>query len=454
MSNPGSIVFSGLAPHPPIMVPEVGQEAVRDVRQSIDGMAELTRRVLDSGAQTVVLISPHAPLEADAFVAYGEPTVFGDFTRFRAPQSTFSISVDLELLHAISKSAVEHDYEVTTLQARNLDHGSAVPLYFLLDNGWSGKVVALGYSFLSNRDHLSFGSCIREAVAQTQRRVAFIASGDLSHRLKPQAPAGYNPDAHLFDAEVVEAFRHNSLNRIVGIDDRLRRLAGECGYRSLLVAIGANQNETSECEVISYEAPFGVGYLVAQISSPTDRGAADQIASEIPALARKAVETFVKTGELPEFDSSESGGLAQPSPCFVSLKTRDGELRGCIGTIEPAKDSLAEEIVSNAIGAATHDPRFFPVGKDELGDLTYSVDVLMPAEEVDMDQLDPKIYGVIVESDSGEKRGLLLPAIEGVETAEQQIGIASRKAGIAAGEPIKIFRFRVQRFPEVPTPNG
>ena len=453
MSNPGSIVFSGIAPHPPIMLPEVGQESVKDVQQSIEGMAELTRRVMESRADTVVLISPHAPLEADTFVAYAEPTLFGDFTRFRAPQSTFSVSVDLELLHEISKSAVEHEYEITELQARNLDHGSAVPLYFLLDNGWSGKVVALGYSFLSNRDHLSFGASIREAVAQTQRRVAFIASGDLSHRLKPEAPAGYNPDAHRFDEEVVDALRHNSLNRIVDIDDHLRRLAGECGYRSLLVAIGANESEQSECEVISYEAPFGVGYLVAQISSVAN-GDEDQSASQIPALARKAVETFVTTGEVAKFGPAESPGLAQPSPCFVSLKTRDGDLRGCIGTIEPAKESLGEEIVSNAIGAATHDPRFLPVEKDELANLIYSVDVLLPAEQVDINQLDPKIYGVIVESDKGEKRGLLLPAIEGVETAEQQIGIASRKAGITSGEPIRIFRFRVQRFPEAPTPGG
>jgi AMMECR1 domain-containing protein len=95
-----------------------------------------------------------------------------------------------------------------------------------------------------------------------------------------------------------------------------------------------------------------------------------------------------------------------------------------------------------------------PVEKDELANLIYSVDVLLPAEQVDINQLDPKIYGVIVESDKGEKRGLLLPAIEGVETAEQQIGIASRKAGITSGEPIRIFRFRVQRFPEAPTPGG
>ena len=452
MSNAGSIVFSGLTPHPPIMVPEVGQDALPNVHDSIAGMAELTKRVLESRADTVVLISPHAPLEADAFVAYGEPILFGDFTRFRAPKSTFSISVDLELLHEISKSAFEFDYEVTMLQARSLDHGSAVPLYFLLENGWSGRVVVLGYSFLSNRDHLSFGSCISKAISQTDRRVALIASGDLSHRLKPDAPAGYNPDAHLFDDRVVDALRHNSLGNIVNIDDQLRRLAGECGYRSLLVAIGAVESVSPDCDVISYEAPFGVGYLVAQISN--DNLGTDSVASEIPALARKAVESFVKTGAAPDLDSSESIRLGQPAPCFVSLKTRNGELRGCIGTIEPAKDSLAEEIVSNAIGAATHDPRFYPVEKDELEDLIYSVDVLMPAEEVEISELDPSIYGVIVESDNGSKRGLLLPSIEGVDTAEQQVGIASRKAGITAGEPVRLYRFRVERFPEAPMIDG
>src|SRR5436305_1897833 len=82
------------------------------------------------------------------------------------------------------------DYEVSTISASTLDHGTAVPLYFLLNNGWRGKVVAMGYSFLSNADHIRFGACIREAVEQIGRRVAFIASGDLSHRLKPQAPAG------------------------------------------------------------------------------------------------------------------------------------------------------------------------------------------------------------------------------------------------------------------------
>src|SRR5678816_556105 len=271
MAAQSSLVFSGIAPHPPIMVPEVGRESIAGVVDSIDAMSELTRRLIDSGAESVILISPHAPLEVDSFVAYEGPQVSGDFSRFNAPGTGFTTSIDEELLAAIKEAAASEHYNVTTLPEHDLDHGTAVPLYFLLRNGWRGKVVTLGYSFLSNHDHLRFGSCIRKAADQVGRRVAFIASGDLSHRLKPQAPAGYNPNAHVFDEQVVEALRSNDPERIVDIDFNLRRLAGECGYRSMLVAIGASSELPLSCEVLSYEAPFGVGYLVAQITNQTIR---------------------------------------------------------------------------------------------------------------------------------------------------------------------------------------
>ncbi len=147
-----------------------------------------------------------------------------------------------------------------------------MPLYFFLRNGWRGRVVALGYSFLSNEDHVRFGACIRRAVETSGRAaVAFVASGDLSHRLTPGAPAGFNPQAHLFDEQVVESIDSQAPERIAQIDQNLRRLAGECGYRSMLVAIGTQQEQredesTSDCEVLHYEAPFGVGYLVAQLA--------------------------------------------------------------------------------------------------------------------------------------------------------------------------------------------
>jgi AmmeMemoRadiSam system protein A len=439
-----SLVFSGIAPHPPIMVPEVGRESIAGVVDSIDAMAELTRRLIDSGAESIVMISPHAPLEVDSFVAYDGPEVYGDFANFHAPETTFALEVDEELLGAIKKAAASENYCVSTLRERELDHGTAVPLYFLLQNGWEGRVVTLGYSFLSNEDHVRFGSCIRNAIDQVGRRVAFIASGDLSHRLKPQAPAGYNPNAHVFDEQVVDALRSNVPQRIVDIDHNLRKLAGECGYRSMLVAIGVSSDLPLSCEVLNYEAPFGVGYLVAQL---THQRGSSELETDPAALARKAVEEFVRSGTVLH-PAARGGLLAARAPCFVSLKTLDGDLRGCIGTIEPVKNTLAEEIVANAISAATNDPRFDAVAEDELTNLRYSVDVLHPPESTTMEELDPQVFGVIVEDESGSRRGLLLPDIPGINDAEHQVDIATRKAGIGRDEPIQLSRFRVERFRE------
>src|SRR5205807_6630752 len=323
MANTSSLVFAGIAPHPPIMVPEVGREAIADVRASIEAMSDLTQRVIVSGAETVVLISPHAPLESGTFVAYDGPQLYGDFSMFRAPTATVHAELDDELLNEMTRVAAEQNLATRRISGFDLDHGTAVPLYFLQRNGWHGRVVALGYSFLSNEDHLRFGKCIKRAIEKVGCAVAFIASGDLSHRLKRGAPAGYNPDAHLFDEEVVDAIRSCATNRIVDIDQDLRRTAGECGYRSMLVAIGATRDLDSKCEVISYEAPFGVGYLVAQLAGsagilPAERAqrASSDLSSDpvaiapgsdscppataggsdfIPALARHTIEAFIKT---------------------------------------------------------------------------------------------------------------------------------------------------------------
>src|SRR5688572_15226031 len=140
--------------------------------------------------------------------------------------------------------------------------------------------------------------------------------------------------------------------------------------------------------------------------------------------------------------------LSARAPCFVSLKTLDGELRGCIGTIEPAKVALAHEIIANAISAAINDPRFDPVSEAELPNLRYSVDVLLPAEETVFEELDPAVFGVIVEDENGSHRGLLLPDIPGVDSAEQQVEIAASKAGIPRGTPVKLWRLKAARFRE------
>ena len=188
--------------------------------------------------------------------------------------------------------------------------------------------------------------------------------------------------------------------------------------------------------------PAVAGGLTNQTSTTNAFGA------ELPALARETIETFVKENRVIATPENPSELLTTRAACFVTIKTRAGDLRGCIGTIEPAKDTLAEELITNAISAATRDPRFPPVREDELPNLKYSVDILTSPEPAQLEDLDPKMYGVIVEEENGSRRGLLLPHLEGIDTVTQQIEIASRKAGIKPGTPITFFRFRADRYPE------
>lgn len=171
--------------------------------------------------------------------------------------------------------------------------------------------------------------------------------------------------------------------------------------------------------------------------------------AEVTALARAAVETYVLSRRvIGPARPARASLLGRPSGCFVCIKTLGRELRGCIGTVEPEKGTLAEEVIVNAIKAATRDPRFNPLSRDELPSLRYSVDVLGRLEPAGFHDLNPSVFGVVVTDYSGSRRGLLLPAIESITTAGQQVGVATRKAGIGAGEPLKLYRFRTQRFSE------
>lgn len=161
-------------------------------------------------------------------------------------------------------------------------------------------------------------------------------------------------------------------------------------------------------------------------------------------LARESIVAFVQGGEIVGPPTQLTSEMEQTAGVFVCLK-KQGQLRGCIGTLEPTCANVAEEIIQNAISAATRDPRFPPVEVYELAQLTPSVDILSPPEPVEgLADLNPNKYGVIVKS--GYRRGLLLPDLEGVDTAQQQVDIARRKAGIGPGQAVQLFRFEVKRY--------
>lgn len=455
------IVYGCLTPHPPILVPAVAGRRVEQVNETREAMGKVAAGILALDPDVVALVSPHGLINPHAMTVVSAGSFAGGFGDFGAPDVRLSapgdpamaaeIATACEALHVpLVRSGKSHDCHF-------LDHGAAVPLYFLLQAGVQCPLVLLSFCSLGTDVHLRFGRAVAQAARAAGKRVALIASGDLSHRLFPGAPAGYSPLGKQFDDTIVGALRLGDRAAILNIDDDLREQAGECGYRSLLVALGAMPE--SAAEVLSYEGPFGVGYLVARFvtevapSATTDvgheaQGESGRCPDEIAALrlAREAVESYVVLGEQVAPPPEPEGLLGERAGVFVSIK-REGELRGCIGTLQPFEANVASEIIRNAIASASRDPRFPPVCRAELPSLTYSIDILSLSEPVDdACQLDPKRYGVIVEA--GGRKGLLLPDLEGVESAEAQLEIARRKAGIPPGTTVKIRRFTVRRIKE------
>ncbi|HOF27677.1 MAG TPA: AmmeMemoRadiSam system protein A, partial [Clostridia bacterium] len=304
------------------------------------------------------------------------------------------------------------------------------------------KLIRMGISLLPFEIHYKLGMCVAKAAELLGRRVVFIASGDLSHKLKVTGPYGYSKQGEQYDQMVTEAMAKGNFAKFMDFSEEFLEKAAECGHRTFVIMAGALDKKTIEPKLLSYENTFGVGYAVA--SFLVEQKEKEVRLDMYVALAKASVEYYVKNKRMLKMPPDLPAELtAKRAGVFVTLK-KDGDLRGCIGTISPVTENIAEEIIRNAVSSCSHDPRFFPVREEELDALEYSVDVLKEAERIDsIDQLDVNRYGVIVTS--GYRRGLLLPNLEGVDTVQQQLAIALSKAGIASGEKFEMERFEVVR---------
>lgn len=460
MSMLGAII----TPHPPVLLPEVGGGREREIAATDRAMRTAAETVAAWQPDVIIVSSPHTILYRDYFhIAPGDGAV-GDTGRFGAPEVRIQASYDTLLREEIIRRAEAEGLHAGTLGQRDpeLDHGVLIPLYYLRKAGVRCPIVRMGLSGFSPLDHYRLGKCVQDAVNALGRRAVFLASGDLSHKLKADGPYGYAPEGPQFDDAVTRTMASGDFLEFLTIDPALCERAAECGLRSFQMMAGALDGLAVEPQLLSHEGTFGVGYAIAlfpvtgrndsrcyekdYLLAKNDR-LATRKASEDPwvKLARRSLETYVKTGQrltsLPEDLPTEM--TTQQAGAFVSLH-KNGQLRGCIGTIAPTCDNLAWEIVQNAVSACSRDPRFSPVRPDELDELEYSVDVLGAPEPVDSPAaLDPKTYGVIVSF--GGRRGLLLPDLDGVDSVEAQLSIALQKGGIRENEPYKIERFKVVR---------
>ncbi|MDR0311240.1 MAG: AmmeMemoRadiSam system protein A [Acidobacteriota bacterium] len=443
-----------LVPHPPLIVPGVGKGSeIPDTRRAYEQIASEIENV---NPETVVIISPHSILYGDYFHIAPGKGAEGDFGEFGAKNIKFSVSYDEEFASLTGDFAREIGLPAGPLGVRKpaLDHGVTVPLYFIKTR----RIVRISLSGLPAIDHYRLGMCIARAGEQLGRNFVIIASGDMSHKLKG-SHYGFAAEGPEFDNLTRGRIERGDMRELVEIDPALCEKAAECGFKSIAMLAGAFDGCKVGTKVLSYEGPFGVGYLTASFE---ETGRAESLLPELLAardekikairsredeyarLARTSVEHFTLTGKRLKCPGGLSGGLLNDrAGVFVSIK-KDGNLRGCIGTTMPTESNIAEEIISNGISAASRDPRFDPVEDSELGGLTYSVDVLSPAEPINgKSELDVNRFGVIVKC--GKKSGLLLPALDGVDTVEDQISIALKKAGINQNEPYALERFEVIR---------
>lgn len=440
----GRILGAAIYPHPPIIMEEIGRGEERKAAKTVEGAETLSKYIKEKSPTTIVVVTPHGPMFRDAIAISIKEELYGDFSAFGHGGISYNFHNNIPLVKKIINNAMEEDVMVAAVDEtmaekynidRNLDHGTLVPLYFVDKQYKDFKLIHITYGVLPPKDLYRFGRAIKRAVLESDDTIILLASGDLSHRLTEDGPYAYSPSGKVFDERIVKLIGEGNLEKILDFDLDLAEEAGECGLRSFMIMAGAIDGYRLRPEVLSYEGPFGVGYCTAKIDMESD----------YVKLARKSLEHYIKEGKLLDIPSDVPiEFLTTGRGVFVTLN-KGGDLRGCIGTIVPTKDNLALEIIRNAVSAGLEDPRFDEVTEEELDTIVYSVDVLSPPEAiVSKEDLDVVNYGVIVTS--GYKRGLLLPNLDGVDTVDQQLFIALRKANIHPGEDYIMERFKVDRY--------
>jgi MEMO1 family protein len=282
-----ALVGCFVTPHPPIILPEVGGHEVARAQPTADGMKAMRDRTAALEPDTIVLLSPHAPLGFQYMAVSFASSYHGTFAQFRAPEVAVDIDGDLEVARAILDGAGDDGVSVAPVDAgrrvTDLDHGTMVPLVFLLAGLRKPcKLVLLSFSQLSMQEHVQFGQSLGRTLLDVPGRVVYVASGDMSHRLLAEGPYGYDPRGPQFDHAVADTFASDDWEGMMSIPVSVVKGAGECGFRSLAVLRGVVSavhaaGIGTKNHLLSYEGPFGVGYLVGEVeflSQPAERGTA------------------------------------------------------------------------------------------------------------------------------------------------------------------------------------
>ena len=453
-----NIIGTYMVPHPPLIVPNVGKGEEEKIIETTLAYEKVADEIANIKPDTIIISSPHAPLFSDGFYISKEEVLKGNFGSFGASEVSFTEINDLDLAKKIEKKAKERNIlAVVKDNLKDLDHASMVPLYFIRKKYNDFKTIIIGLSGLSLVEHYMLGQVIQEVVNESNKKVVYVASGDLSHKLQDYGPYGYIEEGPVYDEKIMDVMSNAKFEELLEFDETFLDKAAECGHRSFTIMAGVLDGYNVQVNNYSHEDITGVGYGICSFY-PKEKNSErnllekyldkykESIKSDDPfvVLAKDTINEYITNKKILEVPKNLSKELIDnQAGVFVSIH-KFGNLRGCVGTIQAVMNSIAEEIIHNAISASTKDLRFNPITEDELPYLEINVDVLSPREKINSkDELDPKKYGVIVSS--GYKRGLLLPDLEGIETVDEQIRIAKSKGNISNDEDYQLERFEVIR---------
>lgn len=480
-----AVVSMYVMPHAPVFIDEIGGNQTDDVRNTIIALNDIGKKIANQDPDVLVIISPHGPMFSDAIAVYDLDTYDGDFGLFGFADLKESYIKDQAFIDKLITLSKQEGFRYYPLKGNefekfqfkaSLDHGVTVPLHFISKYLKSPQIVAMSFGTMAYTELIESGLLINEVAKILDKRTVIIASGDQSHALKNSGPYRKHISGQRFDEKMVNGIKEEAYFKVFVNQDEIEE-AKECGLRSYALGIGALLNSQIKSQVLSYEGPFGVGYLCAEFKVfaedqtvlinqyesfkrylDKEREQQRKNAHFYVKLAQAAIESYVHLPKKPlvklseeevsingiKFKLIDKKDLSKKSGVFVSIKDMNG-LRGCIGTYIPTKDNILEEIVTNAIAAAASDPRFSPITVDELEDIIVTVDILSKMETVDnVDDLDVERFGIVVTD--GVKSGLLLPQIEGIDTVDEQLKVAANKAGLTVDKIKHIERFTVDRY--------
>lgn len=255
-----SIVFAAITPHPPVILPGMPSDARAQVQSTEQAFTALAEELYIARPTTIIVISPHTSYFAESFSINAHTDFLSNFEDFGDVQTKQTWIGDPDLAAMIAHNR-NHKLPMQLVSEQRLDHGAGIPIFFLTKQLPHIKILPIGFSQLNPKDHFDFGECIKESVAHSGKRVAIIASGDLSHTLTSDSPAGFNPLGKKFDQSIQELLKTKNTVGMTALDPNMVRAAEECGYRSILILLGALKNVDFSFKALAYEAPFGVGYL-------------------------------------------------------------------------------------------------------------------------------------------------------------------------------------------------